>query len=675
MKRLHHFFIYKIFLGILMPVFLLAPALGLSQAQTEGTMRITIKIKSEKDPVSFFTRHNIVPTHSFAALDNPLFANIFNARIPADQLNAIQQDPDVSYAQTDPEVSAVTVTTNDPFFTTDPIDQDKQWYLAKTKVPDAWDTTKGSSSVVVAIIDTGIHATHIELNDGRVIAGFNILTNQPIPANSNSDDNGHGTSVAGVIGAVPNNSKGLAGINWNIQLMPVKALAADGTGDLSAVSGGIIWAADHGANIINLSLGGNGFGPDVTLSNAITYAFNRGVLIVAASGNDLADGGMNLDTSLVFPICADNGKNMVLGVAVTDVNDQKVDFSNFGHNCIDVSAPGKHILTAAFLPNNPSDNVLIYGSGTSLGAPIVSGIAALVKSTNPNLSNVEIQKIIMRTADPIDALNQTSCLGGSCNGFLGGGRINAAAAVKPQPVQPLADGTLVREASTGSIYMIMNNTKRPVSSFVMTQRNLDPNSAVSEVNNQLTFIQTGSPLPPLEGTLLKSPDDPQVYVINQELKRPVTFLVFVSRGYNFADLKIISQAELTSYATGDWYWPPDSTMVLITGNPLVYVMDQQVARPTTFFVFMQRKLSFSKVIKVTADEFSHVPRPADQYWLPPLEGSLIKSAIDPGIYVIENGTRKLLSEAAFLARGYQFGNVKTLPQVEIDVIAPGAIIL
>ncbi len=574
--------------------------------------------------------------------------------------------PQTSWAVNLP-VHAFAITT-DPFLTTDSSNIDRQWYLAKTHILEAWDYSKGSSSVTVAIVDTGIRATHIELNDGRVIAGYNVLTNQSIFANTNSDDNGHGTAVAGVIAAIPNNAKGIAGINWDIKLMPVKALAADGTGDLAAVAAGIVWATDHGANIINLSLGGAGFAADQALANAVSYAYNRNVLIVAAAGNDLAEHGLNMDTSPVYPVCADNGQNMVLGVAATNSNDQKAAFSNYGHNCVDISAPGERIITTAFLPNDPSDNNLIYGSGTSLATPVVAGVAALLKAANPNLTNIDLQNILKRTSDPVDALNQTSCLGGSCNGFLGSGRINAYTAIAPHLV---INGSLIREAATGNIYMIENNNKRLVSTFVMTNRSLDPNSVVAESPGQLSKIPVGTPLPPLEGTLLKSPDDQQVYVIYQGLKRPVTYLVFISRGYKFSDIKAIPKSEVDSYAPGDWYWPPDGTMVLVAGNPLVYVMDKQVARPVTFFVFTQRNLSFAKVIKVTADEFSHVPRATDQYWLPPVDGTLIKSDIDPGIYVIESATRRLLSFEAFSARGYAFLNVKVLPQAEIEVIALG----
>jgi hypothetical protein len=643
------------------PVFLLLPVRTLA-ATSETLVPITFQIKNVQDNKSVFEYYDLEPV--------PLFQNIFKTKVPSSIFNLMQTDRRLAYAQFDRRIQAAAiVTTNDPFFTTSETNEDRQWYLAKTHIPEAWGYTRGSSSVTVAIIDTGIHASHIELNDGRIGEGFDITTNKLIPANSNSDDNGHGTAVAGVIGGIPDNQKGIAGINKNIKIMPIKALAADGTGDTSDVAAGLVWAADHGASIINLSLGGPGFGSDMTLSNAISYAYNKGSLLISAAGNDLADHGLNLDKSPIYPVCGDNGQNMIIGVAATDVNDQKASFSNFGAQCIDISAPGKRIVTSAFLPSDPADNILIYGSGTSLATPIVSGIAALVKANNPNLSNVEIRSILLKSADNIEFVNQTSCLGGSCNGFLGKGRINALSAIAPQPI---ANGTLMRDLSTGNIYFLLNGTKRLVSTLVFTERGFNLNNVVNDLSGQLNSYIFGPALTPSEGTLIKSPTDAQVYVINQEMKRPLTYLVFISRGYSFANIKTLPQSEVDSYALGDWYWPPDGTMVLIKGNPTVYVMDKQVRRAVTYFVFTQRKLSFSKVVNVTTNEFSHVPVPPDEFWLSPLDGTLIKSAADPGIYVIENSVKRLISYNVFVARKYKFSSVKTLPQSEVDVIANGS---
>ena len=574
----------------------------------------------------------------------------------------------VSAAQS--QVHALSISVSDPFFTTDISAIDKQWYLPKMHVPESWDISKGSNSVTVALIDTGIHASHVELNDGRVVEGFNTITNQVIPANSDSDDNGHGTAVAGIIGAMTGNQRGMAGINWNVRLMPIKALAADGTGDISAVAAGIVWATDHGANIINLSLGGGG-PASIILSNAIVYAFGHNVLIVAAAGNDQAQQGANLDRQPAYPVCADNGSNMVLGVAATDINDQKASFSDYGSNCIDLDAPGQRILTTAFLPNDPSNNVLIYGSGTSLAAPMVSGIAALVKATYPSISNVGLQQRLMETADDIDPLNQISCAAGSCNGFLGRGRVNAMSAIAAQPI---ADGSLVRESGTGNIYLVSNNTKRLVTRFVFNQRGYPETLIINDSSNQLAGLPTLNPLSPLEGTLIKTASDPTVYVATSEVLRPVTYLVFVSRHFSFAAVQTIADQDFNALPRADWYWPPDGTLVLIDGSPTVYVMDQQVRRPVTYFVFMQRHLSFTQVINVSTTDFEHVPAPADNYWFSPVDDTLLKSTDDPTVYVIEGGIKHPLTYDTFVARAYSFRNIKTLPQAELDVIASGEVL-
>ncbi len=647
----------------MVPVFLLIMLPQTSSAA--GELQITFQIKDVTRNQEVFNRYQIQPTL--------LFENIYKARVSTDVLAKMENDGDLNYAEADGKLAAAQIVkTDDPFFTTDDMLDSKQWYLPKTHVPEAWAYTTGSEAVVVAIIDTGIHASHIELNDGRVGEGFDVIANKIIPANSDSDNNGHGTAVAGVIGAIPNNGKGIAGIDWKVKLMPVKALAEDGSGDTSAVAQAIVWAADHGASIINLSLGGVSFGSDMTMSNAISYAYNKGSLLISAAGNDTSDRGLNLDKSPVYPVCGDNGQNMIIGVAATDTLDQKASFSNFGASCIDISAPGKRIVTSTFLPSDPANNILIYGSGTSLATPVVSGIAALIKASNLNLSNVEIRNILLRTADNIDAVNQTTCLDTSCNGFLGKGRVNALSAIKPQPIP---NGSLLRDLSTGQIYFVNNGVKQLVTQTVFLERGFNLNDVISDTTGQLANYTIGNALTPAEGTLIKSPDSPQVYVINSGLKRPLTYLVFISRGYKFSNIKTLPTTEVDSYALGDWYWPPDGTMVLVKGNPTVYVMDKQVVRPVTYFVFTQRKLSFAKVINVTADEFSHVPKPTDIFWLAPVEGTLIKSDTDPSIYVIENGERRILSYDAFASRGYKFSNVKTLPQAEIEVIGAGLPIL
>jgi len=663
----------KIILGIFLPVFLLAPIFSFAQ-NSAYTINVIFSLNNKIGISDVLNKYQLDAKKVYFSKSIAL-NGVYKASVGTDVFDQMKNDNSFQYVEEDSKVQAATITisqtASDPFFTMDPTAIDKQWYLAKTRVPDAWDYSKGDKNVVVAVVDTGIHASHIELNDGRIIDGFDVLTGTAIGLGADSDDNGHGTAVAGVIGAIPNNGMGIAGIDWNVKIMPVKVLAADGTGEISDVSAGIVWATDHGANIINLSLGGQGFTADATLSNAITYAYNKGVLIVAASGNDAQDNGRNLDVNPVYPVCNDNGLNMVIGVAATDENDQKAAFSDYGSHCIDISAPGKKIITAAFLPTDPANNILIYGSGTSLATPIVSGIAALIKSSNMNLSNVEIRDILLNTSDNINELNQTNCAGGSCNGFLGKGRVNAFSAIVPKPI---SEGSLFREIVTDNIFIVSGGVKRLVSDYVFKERGFSADSVIVDMTNQLSHVPDGLPLPPLDGTLIKAQSDPTVFIINQEMKRPLTSLVFKSRGYRFSNVATLPDSEVALYQTGDWYWPPDGTLVLVSGNPTVYVMDKGVRRPVTFFVFNQRHLSFSKVASVTADEFIHIPLPPDLFWLPPLDNTLIKSGADPGIYLIESGTKRLLSLNAFLSKGYSFSNVKVLPESEMDVIVTGTTI-
>jgi hypothetical protein len=590
----------------------------------------------------------------------------YRAGASAADLALMQDDPNFYYAEIDATVSAAAIYPDDKYFTRK--NNDQQWHLKKIKMPEAWEFGKGSRNVRVAVIDTGIHASHVELRDGRVKSGYNILTNEEIRPDDDSDDNGHGTAVAGVIGAMTNNKLGIAGINWDVSLVPVKVMSAEGKGRISDISQGIVWAADHESDIVNLSLGGTSFGKDQTLNNAVIYAFNRGSVIVSAAGNDLAEHGNNLDTDPVYPICADGGSNMVIGVAATDRVDKKAQFSNFGHNCVDVSAPGVSILTTTYLPSDPSDRHLIYGSGTSLSAPVVSGVAALLKANKPGLTNAEVRDIIINSADDINDRNQEECLGSSCNGFLGKGRINAFAALSPQP---LVEGALIRRFVNQKVYYVSGGEKHEVTPFVFRQRGFSEANVLFEERGVLSELQTGEPLPPTDGALVKSPDDPTVYYVHRGVKRPLSALVFKSRNFNFSQIMVIPSQDLGTIKTGEWYWPPDGVLVLVKGDPTVYVMENGVKRPVTYFVFTQRRLSFTRVVNVTQEEFMHIPNAPDKYWLAPLDGTLVKTPDSPAIYLMVDGTRKPLSASAFANRKFKFSDVKILTQAEMETIMVG----
>lgn len=277
-----------------------------------------------------------------------------------------------------------------------------------------WDVSRGSEEIIIAVLDTGIDYNHEDLagnmwTDGSVY-GHDFADGDTNPI----DVHGHGTHVAGIIAAVTDNGKGVAGVSWNSKLMAIKIFKNENDGDGYPIGGttdqianAIIYAVDNGAHIISNSWG---FGvmdePPSLIKNAIDYANSSGSLVVFAAGNSNSEGS--------YQPAAYSG---TLAVAATDQNDERAIYpptqgSNYGE-WVDVSAPGKYIYST--LPGNS------YGfrSGTSMAAPFVSGLAAIIWSYNPLLTRSEVWDIIVNTTDDIDALNP------GYEGKLGSGRVNA----------------------------------------------------------------------------------------------------------------------------------------------------------------------------------------------------------------------------------------------------------
>ncbi|MEK1833409.1 S8 family peptidase [Priestia megaterium] len=228
-----------------------------------------------------------------------------------------------------------------------------QYGPQKVQAPSAWDVIRSNSSIKIAIIDTGVQLNHPDLAS-KLLLGYNFADGNTNP----SDGNGHGTHVAGIAAAVTNNSTGIAGMAPLASILPVRALDNAGNGLLTNIANAIVYAADQGAQVINLSLGAPKGA--VTLENAINYAWNKGAVIVAAAGND----GANVIT---YPAYYDN----VIAVASTDSNDQKSSFSNYGI-WVEVAAPGSNILSTY------TGSYYAYLSGTSMACPHVAGLAALL---------------------------------------------------------------------------------------------------------------------------------------------------------------------------------------------------------------------------------------------------------------------------------------------------------
>ncbi len=257
-------------------------------------------------------------------------------------------------------------------------DYSKQWGLQKIQAQFGWDITHGNSNVEIAVVDTGVNYQHPDLSS-KISKSVNCTLNS-CPDYFTLDPDGHGTHVAGIASAITNNSAGVSGTLWDGKILSVKVLDDNGSGYYSWIANGIVWAADNGADVINLSLGGSF--SSFTLENAINYAWNKGVVMVAAAGN-------NGSTSRIYPAYYSN----VIAVAATDVSDKKAIFSSYG-SWVDVASPGVSIYSTF-------KDGYGYLTGTSMAAPYVSGLAGLVKARSPGWSNVQVRQKIESSADQI----------------------------------------------------------------------------------------------------------------------------------------------------------------------------------------------------------------------------------------------------------------------------------
>ncbi|MCL4832428.1 MAG: S8 family peptidase [Caldilineaceae bacterium] len=316
------------------------------------------------------------------------------------------------------------------FFATDTTPNDSlydryQWNLRHIRAPLGWDRTTGSSSVVIAIADTGVDLGHPDLA-AKIVPGIDQVNGDNDP----QDDQGHGTHVASIAAAVGNNGAGIAGLDWNGRILPVKVLNANGSGSSVMVAAGISWAADNGADIINLSLSGTNY--STLIFNAVQYAYQKGVLVVAAAGNAYKEGN---PTS--YPAAYAN----VLGVAAVDDNDGHASYSNSG-SYVDVAAPGgdptgssdndsRHWIPGAYWRGAGASYAWL--SGTSQAAPHVAGLAGLLLGLNPALTPDQLTQLITGSALDVQSAGWDP--------FSGYGRIDVAAALDALVQPPTATPT------------------------------------------------------------------------------------------------------------------------------------------------------------------------------------------------------------------------------------------
>lgn len=291
---------------------------------------------------------------------------------------------------------------------------------ADIDAPEAWDVQTGAPSIIVAVIDTGIDYNHEDLssniwiNPGEIpgngmdddgngfiddVRGWDFVNGDNDPM----DDNSHGTHCAGTIAATGNNGTGVVGVNWSARIMPVKFLDAATSGTTTNAILAIQYATQMGAGIMSNSWGGSGYSQ--ALKDAIAAAHEAGIVFVAAAGNI----GANNDLMPHYPSSYEIPN--IIAVAATDYNDELALFSNYGLNSVELGAPGVLILSTVL------DNNYTYKSGTSMATPYVAGVAALLATEDPGLTNEEIKAGILNSVDLMPSLMGKTVSEGRLNAY------------------------------------------------------------------------------------------------------------------------------------------------------------------------------------------------------------------------------------------------------------------
>jgi subtilisin family serine protease len=371
--------------------------------------------------------------------------------------------------------SAAAAVPNDPSYA-------EQWYLNDIHLPEAWNFAKGSPLITVAVIDTGVETSHPDLkdriwtnpgelpgngvdddNNGYVddIHGWDFVDedNDPNPVIAdNVTDEGvnHGTLVAGIIGAAGNNGLGISGVNWNVRIMPLRVLNSSGVGGAAAVERAVRYAVAKKAKVINISFTGDTFSR--SLEAALRDAHRAGSVIVAAAGNegDTARGG-NLNVRPAYPVCYKGAGNIpiIIGVAALDRRGVKSSFSNYGSNCVDIAAPGENFLTTQvtrYAKDGGAESYSRNWSGSSLSAPVVAGVAALITSMNPGFTPDQIRGFLLGKATDIRTLN------GALASEVGAGKLDAAASVLAAQAYLLSGGTVSSAQVTTPVSQILGSS-------------------------------------------------------------------------------------------------------------------------------------------------------------------------------------------------------------------------
>lgn len=667
----------------------------------------TLKHASKQSVVRFISdtaQQDFLKANNLSSQDLqpvPELANTYIVNRPDDQLK-----PAGSLVAEQKHYTAL-LAPNDPIY--------PQWYTDKIAAPAAWDISTGSSSIIVADIDTGFALNHEDLAGRWAAGGRDFVHNDNDPSAGTDDPNGdgvsHGSETAGLIGATGNNAKGVASVNWGVRILPLQALDDNGGGTTTDVASAVHYAVDQGAKVINMSLGVDS--PDPILKAELDFAQSRDVVVVAAAGNcgnpsDYYLNGCGYPGQMLYPA----NYPQVLAVGATDSSDVRASFSSYGAN-LDVVAPGSgSIKTITWSASNQTSLYTTDIGGTSFSSPIVAGLAALYRGYRPSASANETASIIVNNADKLSSMG-----GQNFVSEYGYGRINAARTLSGAPPAPTTptpvptppaitptplpipdqliahpDGTLVHPAAgpnASHVYLLKNGGAAFATSLAVFQSwgfdfgrvkiaNQADLNLMAAADADTSHTSTPAPLQFREGSLVKG-SAPTVFVIQNvngtNHKRSLDNLEnFIRLGYSFNDVIAVPDPELNAIPTDLPHTTADSahpngTLIRNTGDPTVYLIVNGERRSmTSANVFLSHRYSWTAVkIATPGDNQLSIASPVNWFG----EGILVKGS-DPTVYVIDldsAGTtmrkRSIGTYRNFVHLDYRFSEVMQLNDSEL----------
>lgn len=516
-----------------------------------------------------------------------------------------------------------------------------QWFTARLGQPAAWDLTTGSVNTTIAIIDTGFALAHQDLtgrwdtNPGEAgplssngvdddanglvddWRGWDFVNGDNNPNAGSNNPSGesvsHGTAVAGMLGATGNNNLGLAGVDWQAKLLPLQILSDNGMGYTTDIVAALAYARAQGADVVNMSLGTSM--SDDFLQEAIEQTIAAGVTVVAAAGNDGCD-------CVSYPAhYAD-----VIAVGASDTEDNRAYFSNYGAS-LDILAPGDGaIRTTYWSQANQTSLYTTHASGTSLAAPLVSGMASLFIAAHPEAPPAEVVANITRGASRVAAMGQQSLTAQHGHGLM-----NVQATTRLATITH-PDGTLVINKNTNTIYLVEDGTKRKISNpQIFLSHYPNTNYLVKQATLADVALPDGPALNFQSGTLVKA-SAAGMYVLAYDgatLQRRLIPSIqdFLKLGYQNAPLLAISDAQMNAIPRGQNLTAagrhPDGTLVRQEGSAGVFLLEAGKRRsiPSVQVLLSLNKGKVAVLPATTAD--MALPRAAESQNVNFPEGSVV----------------------------------------------------